>query len=144
MELLDETRIALHHKRAVILGKSDVFLRPLAHGLSLMGLDPVLAGSDPAAPLAAALLQRADVVVTAIGKAGILTSNSLRESAVVIDIGQTPKSGRLSGDFDVSTAEGRVRFYTPVPGGVGPVTVAAMIHAVAVRCQNTLRALGRA
>lgn len=77
---------------------------------------------------------RADILVSAVGKAGFVTADMVKEGAVVIDVGMNRNSeGKLCGDVDFDNVKDKCSFITPVPGGVGPMTIAMLM-------ENTLRA----
>jgi len=98
-----------------VLAKSAVFSAPLETMLARRGLPPTEDCRD------------ADVVVTALGKPGSLTADSIKPGAVVIDVGTTRAEGKTLGDADAARLEGVASALTPVPGGVGPMTVAMLI-----------------
>src|SRR3989344_3289788 len=71
-----------------------------------------------------AVLQKADLVVSGVGKAGVVKASMLKNGAAVIDFGYDTKDGKIVGDFELDTDENRLLFYTPTPGGTGPILVA--------------------
>ncbi len=115
ISLLLDAASAPHHGLACVLANSTVFSVPLETMLSRRGLEPT---EDALA---------ADVVVTATGKPGSLTSNMIKPGAIVIDVGTTRVDGKTVGDADEESVARVAGALTPVPGGVGPVTVAMLL-----------------
>ncbi|MHB1581088.1 MAG: bifunctional methylenetetrahydrofolate dehydrogenase/methenyltetrahydrofolate cyclohydrolase FolD [Acidithiobacillus sp.] len=130
MTLLQETGIEVRGKEAVIVGASNIVGRPMALELLLAGATVTVCHRfthDLAAHVG-----RAELLVAAAGKPGLIPGEWIREGAVVIDVGiNRLPDGRLTGDVDFAGAEQRAAWITPVPGGVGPMTVATLL-------QNTL------
>lgn len=130
MTLLAETGIELKGKEAVIVGASNIVGRPMALELLLAGATVTVCHrftrnlQDH--------VERAELLVAAAGKPGLIPGHWIREGAVVIDVGiNRLPDGRLTGDVDFAEAQKRAAWITPVPGGVGPMTVATLL-------QNTL------
>ncbi len=128
LALLEESGTALAGKHVVFMSKSDVFMRPFQTIFTRMG-----ATCDRTETVDAAVTQQADVLVSALGQPHIVTGDVIREGAVLIDIGITPTATGVMGDVDSESVEGKASWLTPVPGGVGPVTVAFLL-------ENTARA----
>lgn len=125
MRLLQATRIPLNGKHAVILGNSSTFAEPI---ILLMRDAGIIATFVPKETEGLETITRtADILVSAVGSAHMLTKDMLKPSAVVIDVGtsKTPE-GKLAGDAHPDLV-GFVGFLTPVPGGVGPLTVAYLL-----------------
>ena len=128
--LLGKTGAPLKGKKAVVVGKSDVFLQPLTYMLSLKGLDVSWVKPQD---LDATKTSDADVLIVAIGIPRAITADMVKSGAVVIDIGTNRlPDGKVVGDVDYAEVEKIASFITPTPGGVGPVTIAALMW-------NTLR-----
>lgn len=137
VELLDYYGIALRGKDAVVVGRSGLVGRPLAQ--LLLQRDATVTVCHSGTRDLAAHTRRADIVVTAVGDRGrfALTADMIRDGAVVIDVAITRGAdGRLAGDADYDGVIGRASYATPVPGGVGPMTVAMLVR-------NTLAAASR-
>ncbi|MHB8746804.1 MAG: bifunctional methylenetetrahydrofolate dehydrogenase/methenyltetrahydrofolate cyclohydrolase FolD [Gammaproteobacteria bacterium] len=130
--LLDRTGEVYKGRNALVIGASNIVGRPMALELLLAG-----ASVDICHRFTADLpahLQRADIVVVAVGKPDLLTGEHLKPGATVIDVGMNRlPDGRLVGDVEYQSASERAAWITPVPGGVGPMTVATLL-------QNTLYA----
>ncbi len=125
--LLEETTVPLTSKHAVIIGKSDIFLEPLSHILTKLGM-----GVSWVRPqeLPSEKTTRADVLVVAAGRLGCVTAHDIKPHSIVIDIGiNRTATGKVCGDVlpDAATV---ADFFTPTPGGVGPVTISAALNNV--------------
>jgi len=120
--------------RAVVVGRSVIVGRPLA--LLLVNADATVTVCHSKTRDLAAVCREADILVAAIGRPGMITSDFVKPGAAVIDVGTTPVDGRLLGDVDRASVEPVAGWLTPVPGGVGPMTIAMLLR-------NTL-ALARA
>jgi len=132
MTLLAQSDIALRGLDATVVGASNIVGRPMALELMLAGCTTTVCHrftqnlKDH--------LSRADIVVVAVGKPGIVKGEWIKPGAVVIDVGiNRQEDGTLKGDLDFAAAAERASFITPVPGGVGPMTVATLL-------ENTLEA----
>src|SRR3989442_2560127 len=130
MTLLDEYRIPLPGQRAVVLGRSPLVGKPVAM-LLLQANATVTMCHSRTADLARQTLA-ADVLVVAVGHSGLVTADMVKQGAAVVDVGITRTEAGLVGDVDPGVAEIAV-FLTPVPGGVGPMTIASLLA-------NTLQA----
>jgi methylenetetrahydrofolate dehydrogenase (NADP+)/methenyltetrahydrofolate cyclohydrolase len=126
MVLLEETGVTLRGARALVVGRSNIVGKPMALLLSAADATVTLAHSKTRD--LEAEVGRADVVVAAVGKAEMIRGEWIREGAVVIDVGQNKLStGKLVGDVEFEPARARARAITPVPGGVGPMTIAMLL-----------------
>jgi methylenetetrahydrofolate dehydrogenase (NADP+)/methenyltetrahydrofolate cyclohydrolase len=132
MRLLAETGADLVGKHAVIIGQSNIVGRPMA--LELLMARCTVTVCHSATRDLPALVRQADIVVAAVGKAGFVQGEWIRDGAIVIDVGiNRAADGKLAGDVDFAAARERAAWITPVPGGVGPMTIAMLLA-------NTLRA----
>ena len=125
LALLDEYGVELRGARAVVLGRSDIVGKPVAH-LLLQRHATVTICHSRTADLAAEV-SRADVLVAAVGVPWLVRPEWVREGAAVVDVGLTRTDDGLRGDVDPGAAE-RAGLLTPVPGGVGPMTVAMLLR----------------
>ncbi|KAK5127717.1 tetrahydrofolate synthase, partial [Cryomyces antarcticus] len=135
MVLLKETGVDLSGKNAVVIGRSDIVGSPVSY--LLKNADATVTVCHSRTQGLEEIVKRADVVVAAIGKPGFVKGGWLKEGAVVIDVGtnyisdESKKSGkRLVGDVDYESAVEVASHITPVPGGVGPMTVAMLLQNV--------------
>lgn len=128
MEMLRRYRIPVAGKHAVVIGRSDIVGKPVA--LLLLHANATVTMCHSKTVGLAAEARRADILVAAIGKPKFVTSEFIKPGAIVIDVGMnriSPSKGGLSGDVDPNAAAGIASAYTPVPGGVGPLTIAMLM-----------------
>ena len=134
LELLDEAGVDCRGADIVIVGRSTLVGRPLSIMLTLKGRDATVTLAHSRTRDLGEVCRRADVVVAAVGQPGLITADMVRPGAVVIDVGTNRTAdGRLVGDVDFDTVAEVAGAITPVPGGVGPMTVTMLL-------QNTLTA----
>ena len=143
MELLRAHDIATAGARAVVVGRSLIVGKPMALLLMAKGADATVTVAHSRTKDLAAVTREADIVIAAIGRPHFLGAGHIREGAVVIDVGinrvedpASPRGYRLVGDVDFDAVAPKCRAITPVPGGVGPITIAMLMA-------NTVRACGR-
>ena len=126
MKLIESTGVSIKGKHAVVIGRSNTVGKPMAL-LLLERNATVTVAHSRTADLAAEVAQ-ADVLVAAIGKAGIIRGAWIKPGATVIDVGMNrDAAGKLCGDVEYAAAAERARAITPVPGGVGPMTIAYLL-----------------
>jgi methylenetetrahydrofolate dehydrogenase (NADP+)/methenyltetrahydrofolate cyclohydrolase len=130
MALLDEYDVPLEGARAVVVGRSDIVGKPTA--LLLLHANATVTICHSRTADLSAQTREADVLVVAVGKAGVIGPKDVREGATVIDVGMNRSDEGLVGDVDPAVAE-VAGLITPVPGGVGPMTIAMLLR-------NTVRA----
>ena len=138
-ELLDATGVALRGAHVVVVGRSQLVGRPLSVLLSLKGVDATVTVCHSRTPDLGAMTRQADVVVMAIGAPGTLTGDMVKPGAVVLDVGiSRGADGKLHGDVDFDSVAEVAEAITPVPGGVGPMTRAMLLHntLLAARAQH--------
>jgi len=126
MKLLEETGIDLHGKECVIVGASNIVGRPMALELLLAGATVTV--THRFSKNLQAHIERAEVVVAAAGKQGLIKGEWIRPGAVVIDVGiHRREDGSLTGDVEFESASKNAGWITPVPGGVGPMTITMLL-----------------
>jgi methylenetetrahydrofolate dehydrogenase (NADP+)/methenyltetrahydrofolate cyclohydrolase len=126
IRLAQEYKIALRGLRATVVGASNIVGRPMALELMLAGATVTVCHTGTRDVRSE--VERAELVVAAVGKAGMVRGEWIREGAVVFDVGMNrAESGALVGDVDYETAARRAGWITPVPGGVGPMTIAMLL-----------------
>lgn len=126
MKLLEETGEDLHGKECVIVGASNIVGRPMALELLLAGATVTVCHRFTRD--LQSHIERAEVVVAAAGKQGLIHGEWIRPGAIVIDVGiHRLSDGSLTGDVDFDTASQRASWITPVPGGVGPMTITMLL-----------------
>ena len=126
IELLDAHEVPLEGAEAVVVGRSDLVGKPLA-ALLLQRNATVTICHSRTRDLAA-VCSRADVLVAAVGLPRLIGAEHVREGAAVIDVGMNRTDGGLCGDVDFAAAVERAALITPVPGGVGPMTIAMLLR----------------
>jgi methylenetetrahydrofolate dehydrogenase (NADP+)/methenyltetrahydrofolate cyclohydrolase len=132
MRLLAETGESLVGKHAVVIGQSNIVGRPMALELLMARCTVTICHS--ATRDLPGVVRQADIVVAAVGKPRMVQAEWIKEGAIVLDVGMNRlPDGKLTGDVDFDAARERASWITPVPGGVGPMTVAMLLA-------NTLRA----
>lgn len=145
VELLDRYKIDLSGKHAVVIGRSHIVGRPMSILLSRKSSpgNATVTLTHSRTRNLAAITREADIVVSALGVPHFLTQNMVKEGAIVIDVGITrvpddskPKGYVITGDVDYEKVKSKASYITPVPGGVGPMTIAMLL-------QNTLHAYTR-
>ena len=128
MHLLRETGVALPGARAVVLGRSQIVGRPMLR--LLLGADCTVTAAHSRTRDLPAECRRAEVLVVAVGRPEMVRGDWIREGAVVVDVGinRRPDGGGLVGDVAFAEALPRAEAITPVPGGVGPMTIACLLE----------------
>jgi methylenetetrahydrofolate dehydrogenase (NADP+)/methenyltetrahydrofolate cyclohydrolase len=125
MALLDEYDVPLEGARAVVVGRSNIVGKPIA--LLLLARNATVTICHSRTKDLAAHTREADVLVVAVGQAGLVTPEMVKAGATVIDVGMNRTDEGLRGDVDPAAAE-RAGLITPVPGGVGPMTIASLLR----------------
>jgi methylenetetrahydrofolate dehydrogenase (NADP+)/methenyltetrahydrofolate cyclohydrolase len=127
LRLLDETGVALDGARAVVVGRSNIVGKPVAALLLARNATVTLAHSKTRD--LPGLCREADVLVAAVGKAKMIRADFIKPGATVIDVGVNRNEfGKLEGDVDFAAVQGIAGRITPVPGGVGPMTIAMLLE----------------
>jgi methylenetetrahydrofolate dehydrogenase (NADP+)/methenyltetrahydrofolate cyclohydrolase len=126
MELLRRSGVPIAGSRAVVVGRSVIVGRPLA--LLLINADATVTVCHSKTRDLPGVCRQADILVAAIGRPGMITADFVKPGAAVIDVGTTPVDGRLLGDVDRASVEPVAGWLTPVPGGVGPMTIAMLLR----------------
>lgn len=127
LELLQFYEIEISGKNAVVIGKSTIVGKPLA--LLLLDEGATVTVCHSKTRNLAAHTKNADIVVSAVGKANLVTADMVKMGAVVIDVGTNFVDGELVGDVDFENVKNVVSAISPVPGGVGPVTTSILLRA---------------
>jgi methylenetetrahydrofolate dehydrogenase (NADP+)/methenyltetrahydrofolate cyclohydrolase len=125
--LINETPLKLPGSQGVILANSDIFAKPLEKLLNIGGVSVDIMRPDD---INKTLLEEADLVISAIGRPHFIPAALVKDGAVLIDVGTTRENGKTYGDFDVESIRKTDSWLTPVPGGVGPMTVALLLKNV--------------
>ncbi|MBR1747184.1 MAG: bifunctional methylenetetrahydrofolate dehydrogenase/methenyltetrahydrofolate cyclohydrolase FolD [Clostridia bacterium] len=126
IQLLKYYNIPIAGKKAVIVGRSNTVGKPMA--LMLLSEDATVTICHSRTQNLSEITKTADILVVAIGKGKFIKRDMIKEGAVVIDVGMNRIDGKLCGDVDFDAVSEKCSFITPVPGGVGPMTVAMLIN----------------
>lgn len=126
MKLLEETGVELRGKRAVVIGRSNTVGKPLA--LLLLNADATVTVCHSKTENLQSICKEADILVAAVGKAKLVTEEMVKDGAIVIDVGiNRDGNGKLCGDVDFENVKEKASWITPVPGGVGPMTITMLL-----------------
>jgi methylenetetrahydrofolate dehydrogenase (NADP+)/methenyltetrahydrofolate cyclohydrolase len=135
IKLIEFSGMDLNGKHAVVIGRSNIVGKPVAALLARKETNATVTLCHTGTPDIAAFTRQADVVVVAAGRVNTLTGDMLKSGAVVIDVGvnripdaSRPKGFRLVGDADFDSCAEKASYITPVPGGVGPMTIAILMQ----------------
>lgn len=127
MELIAETGVDVCGKNCVVIGRSNIVGKPMA--MLLLHKHGTVTICHSRTKNLAEICSKADILVAAVGKAGFVTPDMVKEGAVVIDVGMNRNAeGKLCGDVDYAACFDRAGYITPVPGGVGPMTIAMLMR----------------
>ena len=127
MKMLESQNIPLSGKRAVVIGRSNIVGKPMS--MLLTNADATVTVCHSKTQNLKEICLQADVVVAAIGRAKFVTADMIKEGAVVIDVGMNrDENGKLCGDVDYENVKEKASYITPVPGGVGPMTITMLMY----------------
>ncbi len=128
VNLLKEYNIDMVGKHAVIIGRSNLVGKPLA--MLLLQEDATVTVCHSKTNNLKEITKQADILISAVGQKNLVTKDMVKENAVIIDVGMNRVDGKLYGDVDFENVKDIVSYITPVPGGVGPMTVAMLLSNV--------------
>lgn len=135
VKLLDYYDIPIQGKEVVVVGRSNIVGKPIS--VMMLNRDATVTTCHRFTKDLASHTRRADILIVAVGKRNLITADMVKDGVIVVDIGTNKKEdGKLCGDVDFENVSKKASYITPVPGGVGPMTVAALIL-------NTVRATER-
>jgi methylenetetrahydrofolate dehydrogenase (NADP+)/methenyltetrahydrofolate cyclohydrolase len=135
LRLLERNQVEISGKHVVIIGKGLAVGKPLS--MMFLAKQATVTVCHKATRDLASFTRQADILCSATGRAGLITGEMVKEGAVVVDIGiNALKDGTITGDVDFPSVSKKASLITPVPGGVGPVTIAMLL-------ENTLRSAQR-
>ncbi|HBF86295.1 MAG TPA: bifunctional 5,10-methylene-tetrahydrofolate dehydrogenase/5,10-methylene-tetrahydrofolate cyclohydrolase [Clostridiales bacterium] len=121
IKLLDYYKVETEGKHAVVVGRSNIVGKPVA--LMLLQRDCTVTICHSKTVNLAEIVRTADILVVAVGKRGLIDGSMIKDGAVVIDAGINRENGKIFGDVDFPSASEKASYITPVPGGVGPMTI---------------------
>ena len=139
MKMFEEYNIDLTGKNVVILGRSNIVGKPLIH--CCLNKNATVTSCHSKTQNLAQKTKEADILISAIGKANFVTTDMVKRDAVVIDVGiNRLENGKITGDVDFENVKEKASYITPVPGGVGPMTIAMLMNNVikATKRQNNM------
>jgi methylenetetrahydrofolate dehydrogenase (NADP+)/methenyltetrahydrofolate cyclohydrolase len=128
MELQREYGIGVSGKNVVIVNNSNIVGIPLGHLMKAAGANVTICYDQT--EKIPEKTREADILVSGVGQAGFITADMVKDGAVVIDVGIDMKDGKVSGDVDFENVKDKCSYITPVPGGVGPMTVASLLSSL--------------
>ena len=131
MKILEHEGVVTEGRHAVVIGRSNLMGKPMA--LMLLNANATVTICHSRTKDLASHTSTADILIAAAGAPGLVKADMVKEGAVVIDVGTTKVDGKLRGDVDFDAVKDKASMITPVPGGVGPMTIAMLMH-------NTLQA----
>lgn len=131
MELIKSTGTTISSKHAVVVGRSNIVGKPIA--LMLLGENATVTICHSRTQNLASYTREADILVVAIGKKEFITGDMIKQGSIVIDVGMNREDGKLYGDVEYASASEKAAYITPVPGGVGPMTITMLL-------KNTVKA----
>ena len=137
MQLLEEYKIEIAGKDAVIIGRSNIVGKPIALMLIQKGATVQVCNSNTKD--LRKKLSKADIIIVAAGVPKLLKKEDVKEGAVVIDVGINRVDGKICGDVDYEEVAEKTSYITPVPGGVGPMTIASLIKNTFKSYKNSLK-----
>lgn len=135
MKMLEEYQIEVQGKNAVVIGRSNIVGKPLAQ--LLLNANATVTICHSKTQNISEITKQADILIAALGKPKFVTEEMVKEGAVVIDVGiNRNEDGKLVGDVDFENVEKKASYITPVPGGVGPMTIAMLMTNVVEAAKN--------
>lgn len=138
MKLIESTGVDITGKECVVIGRSNIVGKPQA--MLLLHKNATVTICHSRTKDLASVTRRADILVVAIGKADFVTGDMVKDGAIVIDVGMNRKAdGKLTGDVDFASVEPKASYITPVPGGVGPMTISMLLTNTMTSAKNSLK-----
>lgn len=137
MKMFEKYNINLVGKNAVVLGRSNIVGKPMS--LCLLNADSTVTICHSKTQNLAEITRKADIIVVALGKAKFLTQDMVKDGAVIIDVGINRTENGIVGDVDFENVKEKASYITPVPGGVGPMTVAMLMNNVVKSAKNLIK-----
>ena len=126
LALLDYYGIPIAGKHAVVVGRSNIVGKPMA--MLLLSRDATVTVCHSKTENLAKYTKDADILIVAVGKAGLIREDMVKEGVVVVDAGMNRENGKLCGDVDYEGVSRKASYITPVPGGVGPMTITMLLY----------------
>lgn len=140
IKMLEHYNIPVEGKHAVVIGRSNIVGKPLSH--CLLNKNATVTICHSKTKNLSSITKNADILISAVGKLNMVTEDMVKDGAVVIDVGMNrDENGKLKGDVDFENVKNKASYITPVPGGVGPMTIAMLMNNVikATKLQNDVK-----
>lgn len=138
MKLLEHSGIKIAGKHAVVVGRSNIVGKPM--GQLLLQKDATVTYAHSKTPDLGSITRQADILVVAVGIAKLIKAEHIKDGAIVIDVGMNrDENNKLCGDVDFASVSQKASFITPVPGGVGPMTITMLMENTIQAAENKLR-----
>lgn len=140
IKMLEAYNIEIQGKHAVVIGRSNIVGKPLSQ--CLLNKNATVTVCHSKTKNLAEITKTADILISAVGKLNMVTADMIKDGAVVIDVGMNKETnGKLVGDVDFENVKEKASYITPVPGGVGPMTIAMLMNNVikATKLQNNIK-----
>ena len=135
MKMFEEYNIELKGKKAVVLGRSNIVGKPMVQ--CLLSKNATVTVCHSKTEKIEKEIKNADIIISAIGQPKFVIGEWIKDGAVVIDVGMNrDENGKLCGDIDFESVSKKASFITPVPGGVGPMTIAMLLANTVTACEN--------
>ena len=129
IRMLEEYNIPIEGKHAVVIGRSNIVGKPLSQ--CLLSKNATITTCHSKTENLKEITKTADILISAVGKVNMVTDDMVKEGAAVIDVGMNRnEEGKLVGDVDFENVKEKASYITPVPGGVGPMTIAMLMNNV--------------
>jgi len=125
-KLLQVYKIKIRGKKVLVIGKGRLVGQPLTTWLPRQGT--IVLTADKSTKNLAGLCLKADIIISGVGKPGLISGEMIKKGAVIIDVGSSKKAGRIVGDVNFESCAKKAGAISPVPGGVGPLTVACLLE----------------
>ncbi len=136
LEILKSIKVEPKGKKICVIGKGKTGGGPIIQVLKKNGVEPQVV--DSKTPNSSDLTLGSDIIITAVGKSHVLKSENIKKGAILVSLGMhKEEDGKLHGDYDESEIEEKAKFYTPTPGGVGPVNVACLLKNLITASKNS-------
>ncbi len=136
--ILDSLQVDLKNLKFLVIGQGELVGKPVTFLLKQRGY--AVDTADKSTQNLAELLRSADVIISAAGTAGLVRGSEIKIGAIVVDAGSSEQNGSITGDVDFMSVQNKASFITPVPGGVGPVTVAMLLKNVVEAAKKLVNA----
>lgn len=138
MKLIESTGVDITGKECVVIGRSNIVGKPQA--MLLLHKNATVTICHSRTKNLSETTKRADILVVAIGKADFVTGDMVKDGAIVIDVGMNRRAdGKLTGDVDFASVEPKASYITPVPGGVGPMTITMLLQNTLTSAKNKIK-----